>query len=257
MLISINDLIKKSIHLYKENLRLFLGYMKILLIPAIILVLSQTAVTVAGGVSLVTKSNFLAFLFFIILIASLLVTLLVTIAFIRVIKKRIDNQTPETIKGELLAARPLLWPSIVASILAGLAVLGGVVLFIIPGIIFSVWFIFVTHAVALDNARGTAALSQSKSIVSGRWFLVLWRLIVPGLAFGIFAAVIQGILQLPLELILQGMQRGTTEFALVLGIENILGAAIRVLVTPLSTGAMTILYLELKHRSSTGGKVVA
>jgi hypothetical protein len=84
----------------------------------------------------------------------------------------------------------MMWPTIYTSLLTGLVIFGGTVLFIVPGIIFSVWYVFSTYAVILDNKKGGVALKFSKSLVIGRWWRMVWRIVVPSLLFGLIAYVI-------------------------------------------------------------------
>ncbi len=62
--------------------------------------------------------------------------------------------------------------------LSGFIVLGGYLLFFIPGVIFSVWFIFAQFVVAGGQARGMDALLASREYVRGYWFDVFARLII-------------------------------------------------------------------------------
>ncbi|WP_437223407.1 hypothetical protein SH661x_003205 [Planctomicrobium sp. SH661] len=56
---------------------------------------------------------------------------------------------------------PLIW----TSILMGLAILGGLILLIIPGILFAIWFGLSQNVVVLENLSGSKALSRSKQLV--------------------------------------------------------------------------------------------
>ena len=67
------------------------------------------------------------------------------------------------------------------SILVSFITLGGSMLFIIPGIIFSIWFAFSTYVLVSEDLRGMNALFRSKQLVDGYWWKVLWRFIVMGL----------------------------------------------------------------------------
>ena len=137
-------------------------------------------------------------------------------------------------------------------VLTVLAILSGVILLVIPGIIFSIWFAFSTHAVILDNKKGTQALSYSKQLVRGRWGAVLWRLLAPALAFMAVLLVLQAFIGMIYGSVLvntllgQGnSMSGTIQFNLI-GL-NILAAIISLVFLPLFTAAPTILYLELKR----------
>ncbi|MBI4193424.1 MAG: hypothetical protein HY536_02235 [Candidatus Colwellbacteria bacterium] len=88
------------------------------------------------------------------------------------------------------------WPNVPSflwiNVLMLWVVLGGLALFLIPGILFSVWFLFSIFAFVLENARGMRALYVSKAYVQGRWWGVVGRLLcIVGLAAlgGLIASV--------------------------------------------------------------------
>ena len=60
------------------------------------------------------------------------------------------------------------------SILLSFIVLGGTLLLIIPGIIWSNYYSFTLIIVALRNLKGKAALEASKKLVNGQWWRVFW-----------------------------------------------------------------------------------
>lgn len=62
------------------------------------------------------------------------------------------------------------------SILTTLVVMGGFIFLIVPGIIFSVWFMFGAMVVVDDNTRGMNALLKSREYVRGRWWGTVWRM---------------------------------------------------------------------------------
>ena len=76
------------------------------------------------------------------------------------------------------------------SILVGLAVLGGFILLIIPGIIFMVMFAVAIPALVVENLRGTDAMSRSWNLVKGNFWHALGLIIVAG----IITAVVGGII---------------------------------------------------------------
>jgi len=55
---------------------------------------------------------------------------------------------------------------------------GGYLLFIIPGILMSVWFAFSFYILVDEDERGLAAMIKSREYVRGHWVGVLWRLMV-------------------------------------------------------------------------------
>ena len=94
-------------------------------------------------------------------------------------------------------------------ILAGLAILGGFALFIIPGIIFSVWFGYATYATVAEGLEGRAALGRSRAIVRGRFWDAAATLFLSSAAIvaqivpvlGIIVSIALGILIIPLNAI--------------------------------------------------------
>jgi hypothetical protein len=60
----------------------------------------------------------------------------------------------------------------------GFIITGGFLLFLVPGIIFSIWFVFSQFILARDNVRGMDALLKSREYVRDMWFEVFGRLAV-------------------------------------------------------------------------------
>lgn len=64
------------------------------------------------------------------------------------------------------------WHLFYTNLLFLIAIILGIVAFVIPGIIAIVWFFFVTEVVVLKKITGVNALKYSKEMVDGRWFEV-------------------------------------------------------------------------------------
>jgi hypothetical protein len=60
----------------------------------------------------------------------------------------------------------------------GFVTTGGYLLFLVPGIIFSIWFAFSQFILARDDVRGMDALLKSREYVRDMWFEVFGRLAV-------------------------------------------------------------------------------
>jgi len=69
------------------------------------------------------------------------------------------------------------------SLLYILIVLGGIILFIIPGIIWSVRYVFAPYAVIVEGIGGKEALSLSKTLTEDSLWAIGWREFVFGLLF--------------------------------------------------------------------------
>lgn len=90
------------------------------------------------------------------------------------------------------------WYYLGASILVMLAVIGGLILLIIPGIIFGIMYGFATYIVIDKSERPVAAMKESRRITYGHKWTLLWLGILLGLVFilglvclivGIFVAI--------------------------------------------------------------------
>lgn len=88
-----------------------------------------------------------------------------------------DSKEKIGIKEALKRARGNIGSYFWALFLAGLAVLGGYILFIIPGIIFTVWFAFAGYIVLTEGKKGSAALSQSREYTKGLWWEIAVRIL--------------------------------------------------------------------------------
>ncbi len=86
----------------------------------------------------------------------------------------------ESYRKTRLQIFPFLW----LTILSSLATLGGMFLLIIPGIIISVWLLFIQFIYINEGKSGVAALYQSREYVRGRWGEVAGKFIVMPIVLG-------------------------------------------------------------------------
>lgn len=66
------------------------------------------------------------------------------------------------------------------------AIIIGLLALIIPGLVFSVWFMFAPMAMVIDNKKGVQALVFSKKLIEGRVWSVLLKSLYPLLVFFVF-----------------------------------------------------------------------
>jgi len=81
---------------------------------------------------------------------------------------------------------PKILPFIWTAFLVAAAAVGGIILFLIPGIIFLIWFSFSTCIVVAEDKSGIPAMKRSKHLVEGRWWNVFSKIIMFGLAVILF-----------------------------------------------------------------------
>ena len=238
MLISLQDLIKRSYELYAKNAKLFFTYAVIISLPSIALSYLIIALQSVFNLQQLTFLTTLYTILFIILgVVSYFLTLWFSIAFIKVIFDKYNDKNVANIKIVINNTKKLIIPTFIVSVLTGLAILAGFILLIIPGIILSVWFAFSLYIVILEEKKSTEAMKESKKIVAGRWFPTFIRLLVPSLLF----LLVNGILLFPFNYIM-----ANSKSILISNLVDILSSVVNIALAPLLIASQTILYNELK-----------
>ena len=83
----------------------------------------------------------------------------------------------------------LFWAAVWIGILAFLAVIGGAVMLIIPGIMLAIQLSLTNYALVLDGKHGIDALAQSREYVKGYWWALVGRMVLLMLCLGAFALI--------------------------------------------------------------------
>lgn len=133
-------------------------------------------------------------------------------------------------------------------ILYGLIVFAGLIVLVVPGVIFAIWFFFAIYAMLVDGKRGREALKYSKRLISGRWWGVVWRLIIPKILFLFVSFVISKILLIVIDLLVTGLLSVSVELAATMhvSLQTLLAVGLLVIFNPLLATADYILYTNLK-----------
>lgn len=119
----------------------------------------------------------------------------------------------------------------VVSVLAFLVILGGFILLVIPGVIFSVMLAVCIPAFVVEGKESTEALSRSWQLVKGNFWHVLVVIVVTGVLTGIVSSVLSSI--------------GGGSF---LG-SWILGSIAWIVTAPFSALVSILLYVDLRARA--------
>lgn len=240
MLINVGEIINKSWDYYAKNFKKLLPMMCLLFIPNFVLGLvgifslymDQYAVT--GVYILVNNLVVLA-----VFVASLVFTLWTSMALAKNLGMIVHEKPLIAIKEAFSNTSHLIWPAIYTTVLVFLAVLGGTLLLIIPGIIFSIWFCFSYLVVIFDEQRGVKALKESKKLVAGRWWKMFWRLLAPGVFYGVFFLILMNLFTYALGALLNGMP-----LMLANGFVN---GILSALLSPLTALTTILLYFSAKE----------
>ena len=108
--------------------------------------------------------------------ASIVLSLLMVIAYLAlfVMVESYTKNEPLAFGSAVRKAFSSLISVLWAAILSTLIIFGMLLLLVVPGIIYAVYYIFAQNAVVLRGMKGKAALDYSKSLVKGRWWRVFW-----------------------------------------------------------------------------------
>jgi hypothetical protein len=99
-------------------------------------------------------------------------------ALVRIVRNIHEGERPETI-GELLrAARHRIWSLLLASIVYGLGVAGGLLLFIAPGLLAAARWCLMAPLIMLEGDSAGNARRRSSELVRGTTWTVLGAIVV-------------------------------------------------------------------------------
>jgi uncharacterized membrane protein len=134
---------------------------------------------------------------------------------------------------------------LVASVLLAVGV-------VVTGVLLAAWsvsYAYAGYAIALDDARGMRALSQSRALVRGRFWAVVWRMLVTNAAFiilGLIASLAFGVLSTLVISAFGGLNLEVT-FRLKSVSDAVFPTVVAVLLNPMLTIANVIIYRDLKN----------
>jgi hypothetical protein len=192
---SIENLIKDSWSLYKDNLNNFiiaaLIFMAVSFVLVIFIFLAMIIIPVIFG--LVNPASYLiiisvviiGLLFYLLFVAFMT---LEDIVFI-LIAKSAQTRKKLTLSKVLHISWPKFWSLFWINIIISLIILLGFIFFIIPGIILSIYLIFAKYLIVIDDVRGFRSLRLSARIVSGHF----WEVIVLSLVFSVVSLLTNSI----------------------------------------------------------------
>jgi hypothetical protein len=145
----------------------------------------------------------------------------------------LDGRRDHTVGSLFSSVSPFIGTLIGAGILATIIIVIGFILIIVPGLIALTFLAVVAPAVVIDRATATGALRRSRDLVRGN----AWRV------FGVI--VVLFLITAVLNSIVNAIGGGVSD-------DSFVGFAladlvVRVLLTPLSAIAATVMYVELRR----------
>lgn len=239
MLLTASEIIAKTWHLFATNYKKFVVYMLCLSVPPIFQYsLGLLGVYVSNALP---QADMAVNVILLIVIAACLVFVLwASLAITLAAGALVKNGAVPGVKQTFGATGQFIWPAIYTAFFVIVAIIFGALLLIIPGIIFAVWYSFTVYTLVLDGQKGFNALKLSKLLVVGRWWAVLWRLVVPAGLFLFGSILIQIFIMGGLSFVLPDIvsARITT---------NVVAAIMGGVVAPLTALCGVILYFNAKE----------
>ena len=154
-LIGFGYFFKKTFSIYKNN---FWTFLFLVLVPFVIPFLSSLLFSLLPSFS---KSLILLVLIYLVRI---IISIWFGVSLLYAIKERENKMgIGKSLEWGLSNFRSYVWVSFLVLIIT----IGGFILFIVPGIIFTVWYSLSVYVFVYENKKGMDALKRSKELISG------------------------------------------------------------------------------------------
>ncbi len=216
------SLLKESLSLYKQRWKTFWG---IIIIPVFIAVFSSWAIgRVSGAAGLALAAAIIMW------ILNGVIGIWSQTSLLYAIK---DSPERIGVRDSYRRGWHKILPFFVVSWLVGWVTFGGLVLLIIPGVIFSVWFSLAIFVLIGENTGGLAALLKSQEYVRGKWGSVCWRFFFIG-----FVAILFYLVFIGLIFIFPSLEKSL--------FGQIIGIVLSIILAPLPTIYSFLVYQKLK-----------
>lgn len=236
MLASPFSVLAQSYRLYRANLWILVGYSAWLLFP------------IAGIfiLSFIPDRTWIAYVSVgIFTIAQMLIGIWLSILFIKLVDV-MDQKQPLDLPNIQKQSIFLLRPTLHVIARQFIFVFLGLIALVIPGIIMAIWYAFSQIALILDGKTGMEALTFSKTLVKGRIFQVLYRILagpfIIGFIYSFFIAILFSIIALFSGIDLVKIMSGDNLPAWM----ELLQSSLEIFTIPLVAAYMTMLYKELR-----------
>lgn len=131
---------------------------------------------------------------------------------------------------------------ILAGIFVVLVVYLGLLLLVVPGVIFGLWFALTTPAIIVENLRATQGMSRSKALASGN----LGKIFSVGFLVLLISFVLSIVLHYGASMFTRTLFSGNVTLAL--AINHLVTVVANILVAPIGATAYILLYYDLRIR---------
>ena len=240
---TIGEILSTAFNVYKANAARLITIVAVIVVPLTLLdalltrgvfaAKRETELTPLGSVTVVDARS--AFVW----ITGGLIAGLIVILMWFVVEAAVSRATAQTTVGDPIDVEASyrwafdhLWSILGISLLAALVIVGGLILLIVPGLIFAVMLSVVIPAFVFEGRRGSSALGRSWDLVKGHFWHVVGAILLAALITG----VVSSLLTAP-----------TSNWF----VYWVLASIARTLTIPFSALVSVVLYLDLRARSES------
>jgi hypothetical protein len=232
----LGEILSTAFQLYQRHWRTLLAIAAVVVVPFTLLqyllgdwVRARGEVT-RNGVVIETTTWSVGIAGLVAALAGVVMFLVLTGAITRAVAAEVAGEDP-SVEQSYRFGFHRLGSVLLVSVLVGLAIVGGLILFIIPGIYIGVRLAVSIEALVVEGRRGTQAMGRSWELVGGHWWHAFGTMVVAGLLTGVVNAVI------------------TTPFNNTSWFVQAVAAAVATVVTlPYGVLVGVLLYLDLRAR---------
>jgi hypothetical protein len=191
----IGEILSTALQLYRRHWRTLLAIAAVVVVPLTLLqyllgdLVRTRGETTRNGVVVETASWSVGIAGLLAALAAILMYLVLTGAITRAVAAEVAGADP-SVEQSYRFGFHRLGSVLLVSVLVGLATIGGLILFIIPGIYIGLRLAVSIEALVVEGRRGTQAMGRSWELVGGHWWHAFGTLVVAGLLTGILNAVI-------------------------------------------------------------------
>ena len=203
----IGEILSTAFQLYQRHWRTLLAIAAVVVVPFTLLqyllgdqVRTRGEVT-SNGVVVETATWAVGIAGLVAALAGVVMFLVLTGAITRAVAAEVTGAITRAVAAEVTGEDPgveqsyrfgfhRFWSVLLVSVLVGLAIIGGLILFIIPGIYVGVRLAVSIEALVVEGRRGTQAMRRSWELVGGHWWHAFGTVVVAGLLTGVVNALI-------------------------------------------------------------------
>jgi len=191
----IGEILSTAFQLYQRHWRTLFAIAAVVVVPFTLLqyLIGDQVRTrgeeVANGVVIETASWSVGLAGLVAALAGVVMFLVLTGAITRAVAAEVAGEDP-SVEQSYRFGFHRFWSVLLVSLLVGLATIGGLILFIIPGIYIGVRLAVSIEALVVEGRRGTEAMGRSWELVGGHWWHAFGTLVVAGLLTGVVNALI-------------------------------------------------------------------